>query len=130
MNNKTITVRVTAADWSDEALLTTTAHLRSALLAADLPEVARARSGVAPERAKAGEGIAAAAVTVLLAQAAVPMVVDVLRSWLQRQPTDLAVEIGPVKVSGTLTAEQRDALIAAIVRHLDAGQSDAGDTPD
>lgn len=88
-------------------------QLREELVALDQVAVEPAGAGPLPRGAKAVEMIAFGALAATLAPEVVPYLVEVVASWLRRQPSDIAVEIDGQRLHGRLSRAQRDAIVAA-----------------
>lgn len=88
-------------------------NLRRDLLGADVEDVRPVVSGSPPAGAKSGEAIALGALVVSLAPGLVQAVIDIVASWLRRQPSDIEVEIDGHRLSGQVTQQQREAIVAA-----------------
>ena len=72
--------------------------------------------GPVPASAEFGELVTWDALVVSLASAgSFQVVLDVVASWLRRQPAGIEVEIEGQKLSGAVTREQRDALVQAFL---------------
>lgn len=114
-----LAVREQGAD--AQALDELAALLRAELLAFDVDDVTRARSGEAPPgtRAIGVESIGALIVTLQGSVTLVESLVRGIRTWLNRGPSGRTVELTVGDVSLKLaaaTAEQQDQLIEQFVR--------------
>ena len=70
---------------------------------------------------KSGGAVVFGALAVTIVPPAVAQLVDVVCSWLRRQHREVEVEIGGVRLKGDLDRDQRDLIVAAVVRRIDAG---------
>lgn len=93
-------------------------NLRGELLNVDVEDVRPDASGPPPAGAKSGEVIAVGALIVSLAPSLVPTVVDIVASWLKRQPSDIEVEVDGQRLTGRVTSQQRDAIVAAYLSRI------------
>ena len=83
----------------------------------DASDVRMVSAGAPPSGAKAGEAFELGKLMVTVAPVVLAGVVDVLTSWLRRRPEPiLDVTIGGHRLSGAVTAEQREAIVAALVK--------------
>jgi hypothetical protein len=87
-------------------------------------DVQPALSGSAPEGAIAVEAVVTGALLVAVAPALIGGVVDVVASWLRRQPADIEVEIGGRRFKGQVTGPQRDELVAAFLHEIPVDRAD------
>ncbi|MEV4621477.1 hypothetical protein AB0J74_22550 [Asanoa sp. NPDC049573] len=110
------------ADVDDDVLARMTGDLRDELLDLDVDAVDRPTDGDAPEGSKAGELLAAGALLVSVAPTIVEGVVNVLVSWLSRQPSDVTIEIDGQKLSGTFSRKERAALVATYLARVNSVQ--------
>jgi hypothetical protein len=97
--------------------------LREELLSLDVESVRPVAAGDVPPGAKSGGAIEVGAMLLSLAPAIVGRAVDVVLSWLRRQPIDVEVEIGGYKLRGTVTRQQRDAIVAAFLQQAGASET-------
>jgi hypothetical protein len=95
-------------------------NLREELLLTEVDAV-RPATAVAAAGAKAGEALTVGALVLTLVPLVAAGVVDVLASWLSRQPRDVEVEIDGQRYSGPVTRDERAKLIAAFLRRIDDG---------
>jgi hypothetical protein len=97
-----------------------TAGLRREILdvIVDNAELAAA-AGNAPKGAKSGALVAVGALIVTLAPTVVARLMDVISSWLSRQPADVEIEIDGNRFQGRVSKAQRDDLVAAYLRRVD-----------
>jgi hypothetical protein len=102
----------------DDARAGLARNLRSDLLNVDVEDVRPDVSGPPPTSAKSGEAIAVGALIVSLAPSLVPTVVDIVASWLKRQPSDIEVEVDGQRLTGRVTPRQRDAIVAAYLSRI------------
>lgn len=110
-----LVVNVGGLDVDDVESAELSRSLRDELLAGDFDEVRPVPAGAPPAGAKAAEAIALGALMVSLAPATVGRLMEVVVSWLRRQPSSVEVEIGGHKLSSPVTREQRDAIVAAFL---------------
>lgn len=122
MDPLTLDVRVIAADLDAGRLAGCARTLRSAILATDVDNALPATAGEVPAGAKAGEALAVGALVVTLAPTVLEALMTVLASWLSRQPNDIELEIDGQRFKGHVTKAQRDELVAAYLRRVNAGQ--------
>jgi hypothetical protein len=110
-----------AADDAERAELALS--LRAVLRDLDeVEEAALVDGGSPPAGAKSGGLLSWGALVVSLASAgSFQVVVDTIASWLRRQPADIAIEIDGLKLSGTVTRDQRDALVQAFLSRIGSG---------
>lgn len=113
-----VSVRIQGAGYSDAELADLSRGLRADLLQLDIDDARAASAGPAPGGAKAGEAIAYGALLLSLAPIMTAGVVDVLSSWLRRQPMTIELEVEGLHLKGTVTAKQRDALMTVINNRL------------
>lgn len=116
MASITTSIRVLCPD--TDGLHRLTLNLRDAIAEADVDEVRPATRSV-PTGGKTADAIAVGELVVTLAPIVADGLVAVLVSWLSRQPSDVEIEVDGQKYRGPATRAQRDALIAALLRHLD-----------
>ncbi|GAA1883421.1 hypothetical protein [Asanoa iriomotensis] len=107
-----------SADADDDVLDRMAGDLRAELLELDVDSVDRAGDGPLPANAKAGEVLTAGALLLAVAPGVVEGAMAILASWLSRQPRDVEVEIDGQRFSGTVTREQRAALVAAYLARV------------
>jgi hypothetical protein len=110
---------VRSSELEPSKLADLTRNLRAELLGIDTEDV-RPATVPAPAGAKAGETIAVGALVVSLTPVVVTAVIDVVASWLRRQPTDIEVEIDGSRLKGEVTRQQQDALVAAYLDRVKA----------
>jgi hypothetical protein len=113
-----LVVRVGGADLGAEQLAEMARNLRNELLVLSVDDVLPISAGPAPDGAKAIEAIALGALIVSMSPKLVGAVVDVVASWLGRQPTDVEVEIDGQRFRGTVTRQQREELVVAYLRRV------------
>jgi ABC-type amino acid transport substrate-binding protein len=90
--------------------------------------VALVAAGPPPAGAKSGGLVTWGALAVSLASAgSFQVVVDMVASWLRRQPADIEIEIDGQKLSGTVTREQREALVQAFLARTAGGAAETGE---
>ncbi|GLY97307.1 hypothetical protein [Actinoplanes sp. NBRC 103695] len=106
-------LNVRGLDLNDEELAAASRNLQDLLLELDVDDVRPASDGPAPAGAKAGDAIAFGTLLVTVAPPLVKAVIEVVASWLRRQPQEIEVEIAGNKIKGVVTAAQRDAIVAA-----------------
>lgn len=99
-------------------------NLQGELLKIDVEDVRPEVSGPPPAGAKSGEAIAIGALIVSLAPSLAPTVVDIVASWLKRQPSDIEVEVDGNRLAGQVTPQQRDAIVAAYLSRIADKKSD------
>ncbi|BAL89269.1 hypothetical protein AMIS_40490 [Actinoplanes missouriensis 431] len=76
--------------------------------------------GPVPPGAKPGEALAVGALVVTLAPIVVQSLMDIVASWVSRQPNEFSVKIGDYEIRGSnVTKAERAALVAALVKRLD-----------
>jgi hypothetical protein len=114
----------------DTELAAMTRNLRAGLLTLDVDDVRPAPGGPAPAGAKAAETVLTGALLVALAPPLIGGVIDVVASWLKRQVIDVEVDIGGHRLKGTVTGQQRDALVAAFLDRTRPDQVAAEPSPD
>lgn len=114
-----IVLRIDAADSDEAEVAVLSRNLRAELLALDVDDVAPVESGAIPPGAKSGQALAFGTLLVTAAPMLIDGVVDVVVSWLRRQPIEIEIEIGGERLKGTVTARQRDALVQALIKRLD-----------
>jgi hypothetical protein len=79
-------------------------------------DVARVAGGPVPVGAKSALLVTWGAVLVSVASTgSFEVVVDTIASWLGRQPADIEVEIDGQRLSGSVSREQREALVQAFL---------------
>jgi hypothetical protein len=81
-------------------------------------EVEPARAGAAPAGGKAAEALSIGALVLALAPEAFPLVVQIVTGWLARQRVGIKVTIDDQTLEGTVTPEQRDAIVSAFLARL------------
>jgi hypothetical protein len=111
--SRDLVLRVGGADVDDFELTEMAAGLRRDLLALDVDDVRPLADGRLPEGAKSGTAITLGALVVSTSPAVVGGVIAIVSSWLSRQPKHIEVEIEGQKLSGAVTAAQRDAIVQA-----------------
>jgi hypothetical protein len=99
-----------------------TAELRRDILDTDVESADLATAGKAPEGAKSGAIVAAAALAVTLAPTVVESLMGVISSWLSRQPADVEIEIDGHRFQGRVSKAQRDDLVATYLRRVNNGK--------
>jgi len=88
----------------------------------EVDEAALVAGGPAPAGAKSGGLVTWGALVVSLASAgSYQVVLDTVASWLRRQSADIEIEIAGQKLSGTVTREQRDALVQVFLAQIGDG---------
>ncbi|MFC3384457.1 hypothetical protein [Couchioplanes azureus] len=122
MDTLTLDMRVISTDRDAERAGERARQLRTAILATDVDEARPASGGPAPAGAKSGEVLAVGALAVTLAPVVLESLMGVVASWLSRQPDDIELEIDGQRFRGHVTKAQRDELVAAYLRRLDAGR--------
>jgi hypothetical protein len=115
VNNGAMRWDLRGPDLTDEELAGLTRNLRDLLEELDVEDVRLVSAGPAPAGAKAGDAIAYGALLVSVAPPVVTAVIDVVASWLRRQPMEIEAEIAGNKIKGVVTAAQRDAIVAAFI---------------
>ena len=118
-------IHVTGFDDEESAELSR--NLRTEFLDSDIDDVAPVASGPAEAGAKSGGGIVAGSLLVTVAPTVVRHVMEIVSSWLQRQPTDVEIEVGGQKIKGPVTPEQRDRLVAILLERARADPPGTGD---
>jgi hypothetical protein len=88
----------------------------------DFIDVSKIAESVLPAGAKSGGAVVLGALAVTIVPPVVAQFVDVVCSWLRRQHREVEVEIGGVRLKGDLDRGQRDLIVAAVVRQIDAGR--------
>jgi hypothetical protein len=112
-------LRVSGVELDGAQIAGITRNLRGELLVLDVDDVRSASAGPAPAGAKGAEAIAAGALLVSMAPQLVGAVVDVITSWLRRQPIDIEIEIEGQRLRGSVTRAQRDAIVTAYLRRME-----------
>jgi hypothetical protein len=108
-------LRVASAELASSEVAELTRNLRAELLRLEVDDVRTVSAGSAPAGAKAGELIEVGALVVSLVPVLATAVVEVVASWLRRQPSDIEVDIDGYRLKGQVTREQRDTLVAAFL---------------
>lgn len=96
-----------------------TLNLRETLLDTDVGDVQQGVAGAAAAGAKSGEVLAVGALVVTLAPVVVDHLMQVISSWLSRQPNDVEIEVDGHRFRGRVSRSQREQLVAAYLRRLD-----------
>jgi hypothetical protein len=118
-----ILVRIDGPDLTDAELAELSRLLGDELLALPVDDVRPAAEGPPPPGAKAVEAVALGALIVSAVPQLIGGLVDVVVSWLKRQPMEVSVEIDGQRFSGTVTRAQRDALVERFLERTAAGPS-------
>jgi hypothetical protein len=88
----------------------------------EVEDAALVLGGPTPAGAKSGGVLAWGALVVSLVSAgSFQVVIDTVASWLRRQPADIEIEIDGQRLSGTVTREQRDALVQTFLARTGGG---------
>ncbi|WP_117210512.1 effector-associated constant component EACC1 [Allorhizocola rhizosphaerae] len=122
--NKTSSLQllIRCPDMDDSGVADLTRRLRRELIDSGVDDVSPLHNAEpAPQGAKSGEALALGALAVSIAPIAATALFDIIASWLQRQPTDVEIEIGGNRISGRVTREQRDALVQAFLDQTRSG---------
>jgi hypothetical protein len=100
-------------DLDDDLRAAFASDVRDLLLSVDgVDDVRFATGNEVPSGAKAGEVFQWGSLLVSFASAAsFRVLVDALASWLHRQPQDLTIEIDGAKLSGQVSAKERQDLV-------------------
>ncbi|MGW5557042.1 hypothetical protein ACWER9_07450 [Micromonospora sp. NPDC003944] len=114
-------VRVSGIGYTPSEVAAMSRQLQSELLGLAVNEVSPAVAGSLPDGAKALELVAVGALVVSMAPELVTPVVDVLASWLRRQPAEIEVEIDGQRLRGVVTRRQREALVSAYLEKVASG---------
>jgi hypothetical protein len=113
-----VVIRVHGPGFADIEIADLSRDLREALFALDIEDARPAPAPPPPAGAKAGDAFALGTLLVSLAPILIAGIVDVVASWLRRQPDTLEVDIGDVHLKGRVTADERAALVAALVHRV------------
>ncbi|MDR7277276.1 hypothetical protein [Catenuloplanes atrovinosus] len=113
-------IDINGAGLDDEELAALSRNLRGLLLELDVDSVRQVSAGAAPPGAKAGEAVTYGALLVAAAPAVVASIIEVVGSWLRRQPRDIEIEVAGQRLKGTVTRAQRDAIVAAYLQQVAA----------
>ncbi|RAK36721.1 hypothetical protein B0I29_108311 [Actinoplanes lutulentus] len=115
-----LSIQVVGSGVDEEEIDSRTRVLLAEIREADVEDVVRGDGGVLPGGAKAGEVLAVGTLVVTLGPIVVQSVMDIVASWLSRQPSEIAVEIDGKRIEGTnFTKAERKALVDAFVKSLD-----------
>nr|WTA70814.1 hypothetical protein OHB51_17345 [Micromonospora sp. NBC_00855] len=121
-----LVLRVAGSGLDLEELAQVTAALHREVLELDVSGVRRATMGGSPDLAKSGTAVAIDTLLIAATPAVVAGVVGVVSSWLSRQPRQIEVEIDGHKLSGVVTAAQRDSIVASFLARVQTDQTDRG----
>jgi hypothetical protein len=119
MDQVQISLLVTCSGLDADGVADLTAELRREILETGVDGAELASAGKAPEGAKSGALVAVGALAVTLAPTVVQSLMDVISSWLSRQPDDVEIEIDGNRFQGRVSEAQRDDLVAAYLRRVD-----------
>lgn len=108
-------LRVGGVDVDDAESAALSHSLRVELLAIEVDDVRQVEGGAPPPGAKAAGAVAFGSLLISLAPGLLERVIDVVVSWLRRQPVYVEVEIGGQTLKASVTREQRDRLVAAFL---------------
>jgi hypothetical protein len=108
---------IAAPDTTSEEMQGLRNRLRDELLRLPVDDVVPVSAGPAPAGAKAVEALELGALIVSIGQSTglIAAVVEVVASWMKRQPIHVEVTIGEHTLKGPVTAAQRDALVSAFL---------------
>jgi hypothetical protein len=118
-------LQLTGSALYDDELAELTRSLRQQVLSINVDDVVPEAAAPAPAGAKAVESAALGALIVSMAPSVTAAVVDVVCSWLKRQTADVEVLIDGQQLRGSLSAAQRDAIVAAYLLRV-TGRAGAG----
>ena len=110
-----VVVQVDGSDLDDAERVDLARHLRRELDNVAGVRAEPATAGRAPSGAKAGEALTAGALVVSLAPLVFAQLAQILTHWLDRQRVGIKVVIDDQSLDGTVTPEQRDALVEAFL---------------
>jgi hypothetical protein len=119
MDQVRISLLVACSGLDADGVADLTAGLRREILDVYVDNAELAAAGKAPEGAKSGALVAVGALVVTLAPTVVARMMDVISSWLSRQPGDVEIEIDGNRFQGRVSKAQRDDLVAAYLRQVD-----------
>ncbi|HEX5203620.1 MAG TPA: hypothetical protein VFW27_27150 [Actinoplanes sp.] len=119
MDQLCISLLVACPDLDGDGVADLTLGLRREILGTNVDSAEMASAGSSPEGAKSGGLVAVGALAVTLAPTVVQSLMDVISSWLSRQPSDVEIEIDGNRFQGRVSKAQRDDLVAAYLRRVD-----------
>ena len=115
-----LVLQIHGVDLADVEVADLSRNLREELLTLDVDDARPAHADSPPPGAKAGEAVAFGTLLVTVAPVLAGGVIDIVASWLRRQPDTIEVDIGGQRLKGRVTAEQRDGLVTALLDQLSA----------
>jgi len=114
-----MSLRVRCPGLDASGLANLTSRLRGQILQLDVDSAERRTADPAPAGAKSDELVSFTELAINLAPVVVPELVRLVTSWLSRQEVDVEVELDGQRFHGTVTRQQRDALVELYLRRVD-----------
>jgi hypothetical protein len=121
-----VVVEIDGADLDPAERVDLARHLQNQLRGVDGASVEPARADQVPRNAKPGEALTVGALALSLAPEAFALVAQLVTGWLSRQRVGVKVTIDDQTLEGTVTQQQRDALVAAFLARTAQPQQPKG----